>query len=383
MHRFQDFRRLTDYTDPCSRSSCLPCFPPHGSLYSAWTPPLPRSWAVILLCATGSIGYLPVPVLTAIVISALLNVVEVHLAVRLFRVSRQEFYDLDRNRAVWPVKNVLIYRFSENLFFANIKILQSDIENNVREDTKAVILDAGAVNSIDITAADGLVSLADSLQKRRIRFYITEHSQNVNDQFRKLGIGRLIREGIVRRTVISALYDMGMREPFPLDIPENERERARRNQYFALSPEEENSLEEFAWAFGSDAVREIEKQVKWIVEQIHGISDLEQLSEAGLEEKLEFWHSLGPLDEDELLRRMELHIDDLPDELKENSALAVRLIERRRRVLRDRILREYPNIREHLQEKREVLEQRLQKQNPEGIRKLHELENQQEIRNSY
>ncbi len=316
MHRFQDFRRLTDYTDPCSRSSCLPCFPPHGSLYSAWTPPLPRSWAVILLCATGSIGYLPVPVLTAIVISALLNVVEVHLAVRLFRVSRQEFYDLDRNRAVWPVKNVLIYRFSENLFFANIKILQSDIENNVREDTKAVILDAGAVNSIDITAAD-------------------------------------------------------------------ERERARRNQYFALSPEEENSLEEFAWAFGSDAVREIEKQVKWIVEQIHGISDLEQLSEAGLEEKLEFWHSLGPLDEDELLRRMELHIDDLPDELKENSALAVRLIERRRRVLRDRILREYPNIREHLQEKREVLEQRLQKQNPEGIRKLHELENQQEIRNSY
>ena len=321
--------------------------------------------------------------LTAIVISALLNVVEVHLAVRLFRVSRQEFYDLDRNRAVWPVKNVLIYRFSENLFFANIKILQSDIENNVREDTKAVILDAGAVNSIDITAADGLVSLADSLQKRRIRFYITEHSQNVNDQFRKLGIGRLIREGIVRRTVISALYDMGMREPFPLDIPENKRERARRNQYFALSPEEENSLEEFAWAFGSDAVREIEKQVKWIVEQIHGISDLEQLSEAGLEEKLEFWHSLGPLDEDELLRRMELHIDDLPDELKENSALAVRLIERRRRVLRDRILREYPNIREHLQEKREVLEQRLQKQNPEGIRKLHELENQQEIRNSY
>ena len=383
MHRFQDFRRHTDYTDPCSRSSCLPCFPPHGSLYSAWTPPLPRSWAVILLCATGSIGYLPVPVLTAIVISALLNVVEVYLAVRLFRVSRQEFYDLDRNRAVWPVKNVLIYRFSENLFFANIKILQSDIENNVREDTKAVILDAGAVNSIDITAADGLVSLADSLQKRRIRFYITEHSQNVNDQFRKLGIGRLIREGIVRRTVISALYDMGMREPFPLDIPENERERARRNQYFALSPEEENSLEEFAWAFGSDAVREIEKQVKWIVEQIHGISDLEQLSEAGLEEKLEFWHSLGPLDEDELLRRMELHIDDLPDELKENSALAVRLIERRRRVLRDRILREYPNIREHLQEKREVLEQRLQKQNPEGIRKLHELENQQEIRNSY
>lgn len=383
--------------------------------------------AVILMCATGFIGYLPIPVLTAIVISALMNVVEVHLAVRLFKVSRQEFlifmaafvtvlflgtiygvvagillsfvaviikatnpprhfrgmipgkqefYDLDGNRAVWPVKNVLIYRFSENLFFANIKILQKDIENHIKEDTKAVILDAGAVNSVDITAADGLAALADKLKKQKIRFYITEHSQNINDQFRKLGIGRLIREGMVRRTIISALSDLGMKEPFPLDIPESEMEKVRRNRYFALSPEEENSLEEFAWAFGSDAVREIEKQVKSIIEQIHGIPDLEQLSQAGLEEKLQYWHSLGPLDEDELLRRLELHIDDFPDELKENSALAVRLIERRRRVLRDRILREHPNIREHLKEKRNILEQRLQKQNPDGMQKLHNLENQ-------
>ncbi len=383
--------------------------------------------AVILMCATGFIGYLPIPVLTAIVISALMNVVEVHLAVRLFKVSRQEFlifmaafvtvlflgtiygvvagillsfvaviikatnpprhfrgmipgkqefYDLDGNRAVWPVKNVLIYRFSENLFFANIKILQKDIENHIKEDTKAVILDAGAVNSVDITAADGLAALADKLKKQKIRFYITEHSQNINDQFRKLGIGRLIREGMVRRTIISALSDLGMKEPFPLDIPESEMEKVRRNRYFALSPEEENSLEEFAWAFGSDAVREIEEQVKSIVEQIHGIPDLEQLSQAGLEEKLQYWHSLGPLDEDELLRRLELHIDDFPDELKENSALAVRLIERRRRVLRDRILREHPNIREHLKEKRNILEQRLQKQNPDGMQKLHNLENQ-------
>ena len=76
-----------------------------------------------------------------------------------------------------------------------------------------------------------------------------------------------------------------------------------------------------------------------------------------------------------MLRRLELHIDDFPQELKENSALVVRLIERRRRVLRDRILREHPNIREHLKEKRDILEHRLQKQNPEGVRKLHKLEN--------
>lgn len=47
---------------------------------------------LLLLFGTGFIGYLPVPVLTAIVISALMKVVELDLAVRLFRVSRNEFY---------------------------------------------------------------------------------------------------------------------------------------------------------------------------------------------------------------------------------------------------------------------------------------------------
>lgn len=167
---------------------------------------------------------------------------------------------LSKNRFAWPVKEVLIYRFSENLLFANIKILQNDIENSIREDTKAVILDAGAVNSLDITAADGLVNLMESLKKRNIRFYITEHSANMNDQMRKLGIGGLIQEGVVRRSILFALHDLGLHEPFVLDIPESEVERIKRKDFYALTPEEENSLEEFAWAFGTDTVREIEKR---------------------------------------------------------------------------------------------------------------------------
>lgn len=47
---------------------------------------------VILLCGTGFIGYLPVPVLTAIVISALYSAMEFDLAARLWKVSKVEFY---------------------------------------------------------------------------------------------------------------------------------------------------------------------------------------------------------------------------------------------------------------------------------------------------
>ena len=116
--------------------------------------------------------------------------------------------------------------------------------------------------------------------------------------------------------------------------------------------------------------QEIEKRVLSIVKQIHEITDLEKLSEEGIEEKLGFWNSLGALDEDELLRRMELHLDDLPSDVKENKKLVIELIERRRRKLRDRLLKEHPEIVEHIEERRERLERRLEKQNPDAVKRL-------------
>lgn len=50
------------------------------------------SMILVLLFGTGFIGYLPVPVLTAIVISALMGAMEFHLAAKLWRVSKTEFY---------------------------------------------------------------------------------------------------------------------------------------------------------------------------------------------------------------------------------------------------------------------------------------------------
>ena len=49
------------------------------------------SMIVLLLCGTGFIGYLPIPILTAIVISALMGATEFDLAARLWKVSRTEF----------------------------------------------------------------------------------------------------------------------------------------------------------------------------------------------------------------------------------------------------------------------------------------------------
>lgn len=418
-------------------SACVGCCPVNGSIsrtsmneqYEGKTQAVSITagivMAVVLVCATGFIGYLPVPVLTAIVISALMNVVELHLAVRLFKVSRNEFYifvaacvsvlflgtiygvviglllsfvavvlratnpprsfrgmipgkeayyDLKRNRNAYPIKHTIIYRFSENLFFANVKIFQSDIENSIKEDTKVVIVDAGAINSIDITAADRLEMMAKNFDKQGIHFYITEHSENVNEQMRSLGIGHLIEEGKVRRTILAALHDAGISSPCPLEIPEN----VHAVHEAMIPAEEENTLEEFAWAFGDDAVEEIEKKVHQVMEQLHKLPDLERLADLGLEEKLKNWHSLGAIDEDEILRRMELHLDELPENLRGDRKVILQLIEKRRRKIEQQLLLHHPEIVEHLKKSRERLEKRLEKQNPEAARKLHKWE--EEIR---
>ncbi len=58
---------------------------------------------VLLLCGTGFIGYLPIPILTAIVISALMGATEFDLAARLWKVSRTEFLIL------WELFSVYFY----------------------------------------------------------------------------------------------------------------------------------------------------------------------------------------------------------------------------------------------------------------------------------
>lgn len=366
----------------------------------------------LLLFFTGFIGFLPVPILTAIVISALMDVVEIHLCIRLFHQSQQEFHifmaacisvlclgtiygvligvllsffavitkaanpnrfflgiipgkegyhDLSRNIHAYPIKGVLLYRFNENLFFANINVLQSDLKNAIKEDTKVIIIDARAVNSMDITAADHLEELAASFSKKNIKFYITEHTEQLNLQMRQLGIEHLIREGHVRRTILAALHDAEILPPYTLDVPEEEREFVTRRLSF-LPAEEENTLEEFAWAYGDQVVEEIEHEVHHILNHIHGLKDIEEIIENGLEDHLESWHSLGAFDEDEILRRIELHVDEMPKSLTDNKHLIYQLIEKRRRILKDKILREHPEIFEKLEKHRKKLEERLEHQ---------------------
>lgn len=360
------------------------------------------SMIVVLLCGTGFIGYLPVPVLTAIVISALLGATEFELAARLWKVSRTEFFifvgafvgvlmlgtingvligiilsfsemiirtakparcflgiqpghshfrDLKESSQIHALESVVIYRFSSNLFFANIGVLQGDIENHIREDTKAVILDASGIGSIDITAADRLELLYRSLKARGIKFYMTEHIAAVNEQLRKLGLGYLIEEGCVRRTIHIALKDMGIHRPYPLEGVDNEARSASRKRA-------DNRVQELVWAFGSESEEQIEKQIRLQIEQLKENGDIEELLHGR-------WSHMEELDEDEWLEHLEEHLKEIVHiSGKDEHALAAH-IETHRKEVHERIAREHPELAERFLERRHMLDEHLKEKNPD------------------
>ena len=218
--------------------------------------------------------------------------------------------------------------------------------------------------------------MCERFAKQGIHFYITEHMSSVNEQMRQLGIGWMIEKGHVRRTITAALHDSGYLEPYTLKgytVQKN-------GHIINISAETENTLEEFAWAFGDETVDQIEKRVHQVLDSIHCMPDWEEIAKQGIESSLKYWHGLGAIDEDEFLRRMEIHMDELPDKMadKDHRRIILGLLEKRRHHIREEIGREHPEILEKLQRRREKLEQRLEKQNPEGARRLHQWE--QELR---
>lgn len=361
------------------------------------------SMLVLLLGGTGFIGYLPVPILTAIVISALLGATEFDLAIRLWKISRTEcmifvgafigvlflgtingvligillsfaeviirtakparcflgiqpghrhFRDLKESSQIHAVSGVLIYRFSSNLFFANIQVLRQDIEDHVTQETKAVILDASGIGSIDITAADGLDILCKSLQKQNIRFYITEHIAGLNEQLRKLGLGYLIEEGHVRRTIHIALKDMGIGRPYPLEggVDNTERSASRKRA--------DNRVQEFVWAFGQDAETAIEKQIEKQIEQLKETGDVEALLHGR-------WAHMEGLDEDEWLVHLEEHLKEIVNISGKDEQTLAEKIEAHRKEVHDRIAQEHPELAQKFRERRHILDAHLKERRPE------------------
>ena len=374
---------------------------------------------IVVLFATPLLEYLPVPILTGIVVAALIGIVEYKLADKLRKVNRAEFfiflaamfgvllfgtiyggiigvillfiaviiravvpprpllgcipghegfYNLNRNRNALEIQHVVMYRFSGNLFFANVSTFLQDIENAIKDDTRVVIVDASGIGSIDITAADRLVSFNKILKDKGLRFYITEHVGNVNDQLRKLGAGCLVEEGVTRRTISLALRDAGVDRPYPLAGTLEQTEA--HNDFI----EDNERLAEIEWAFGEDASEWLDKFAVQMTDDITHMDENNEhipdnvLAEA---ESKNTWGRIGLFDEDELLERVEMHLSELTQNNSNAEALEERIEERRLR-LEAKIAKLNPDALAHLRQHRREVMLHFKENNPEAYKHMME-----------
>ena len=362
---------------------------------------------LVLLFGTGLLQYLPVPVLTGIVISALMGILEFDIARKAWRADKQEFgifmaafwgvlifgtiygvvigvilsfiaviiravippktflgiipgheglHNLSRHKNAYPIEHTVIYRFSGNLFFANINAFQEDIENALKEDTRQVIVDARGIGSIDITAAERLVILKRNLDARGIYFYLTEHADAVNDQLRAFGANTLIEEGSVRRTVSLALRAAGVNKPYPLEgISKDE-------EYTYVESTER--LAEFEWAFGEGAGEKMEALAAEVAEKLvhSGDYSMENIVQS---ENAASWGRVGLFDEDELLNRLELYFSDLEEQGQLDIEDIERKLEQRRHIVEEKLRELSPEALELLRSRRKQIEERIKEKRPE------------------
>lgn len=99
--------------------------------------------------------------------------------------TRDHYGDLDRHPENETVPGVVVVRLEGGLFFADAEAVRTRIRSYADDPTTtAIVLDAGSVPFIDITATTMLIELTEDLERRDIVFVIARDVGQVRDILR-------------------------------------------------------------------------------------------------------------------------------------------------------------------------------------------------------
>ncbi|MEZ4936495.1 MAG: sulfate permease [Crocinitomicaceae bacterium] len=195
---------------------------------------------IVLLFLTGPFYFLPKAVIGAIIITAILKLIDLKYAIELFKMSKEDFFmllitfgvtltvgiieglgigifvsialllfkstnphiavcgripgsknfrNINRFQDVETWENILIVRIDSNLYFANIDTVKSFIKTELlkKPQTELVVIKAESISAIDTTSLKALDEFVKSLQSQNIQVYFSGVIGPVRDLFYKIG----------------------------------------------------------------------------------------------------------------------------------------------------------------------------------------------------
>ena len=180
-----------------------------------------RGEAGVWLATAGSVLLLGVEqgVLVGVLLSLgghLARNVRPHIAV-LGRMADGETFRNVRRHAVETRPHLLLLRVDSSLFFGNAAAVGARIEDLVTAETRELVLDMSAVNSMDFSALAALGELSRSLAARGVRLHLSAIKGPVMDRLRRASLEREIA-GELFETTGQAYRRLceGEREPLPV-----------------------------------------------------------------------------------------------------------------------------------------------------------------------
>jgi high affinity sulfate transporter 1 len=114
-----------------------------------------------------------------------------HVAVLGRAAAGAHWVDTARHHDATTVDGILVLRPESGLFYANADNVKADVTARLDASTTAVVLDLAEVPTVDITAVDMLVALADDLDRRGIGFAFARDIGQVRDVLTTAGAADL------------------------------------------------------------------------------------------------------------------------------------------------------------------------------------------------
>ncbi len=131
-----------------------------------------------------------------------------HIAVLGRSSDGSRFADLEDDPDAKPIPGVLIHRFEAELIFANADLFQDDVlarVNATEPRPGTVILDFEAVGHVDVTGAEALRSVHDTLAALGTRLIVARAKSSVRGSLHRDGIAEIIGDRNFAPTVDRAL----------------------------------------------------------------------------------------------------------------------------------------------------------------------------------